>query len=336
MRVLRLVGYNPLQAVSAYRLAEISLVLEKQDGVALVGTCLRKDSQVPCQVAALFKHPFHNELRWGWHPGALTNKACGAGVMLRRSRWPLTKIVKHFPPTVSMQGRFGAVLLRDKFPVLLGHLYFPPRPTRQSDARLFEATCYALYEHALASWLPFVGKAVIAVYMDLNDDFALPANQHELSRDELGAAPVHEGHKERLAASLMRKLCANVGCRMITAFSDMKQTFWGPRRGSGSRIDHWMLSNCACPFVSRCGLLWGAGRQLQVISTARPMDHYPVQLVLEFGDEFIAAHPEPKYNQAAVVECLQRGWKREEVVGAVNTALEGWFNELRVFAIRIQ
>ena len=313
-------GYNPLAAVRVGRLEDISAELRGQDIVALVGTQCRARRGCTSEPIRLGL-PEHHEYRFPWSPGPFVNKSCGGSILLKKTRFPKPNIAAVLKPTTGLVGRVGGLVIRGDVQLAAFFIYWPPRPVDARSGVVYERTRSAIFEWVLSRVLPWRGRALLVGAMDLNDDFGVPDRNAMLSRAEMSVAPAEGGAVEHCAATYCRRMCAALDAIVPSASATNGPTFWGMRGGS-SRIDHLLVSREAVGSVERCRVMQASGTRLQAVAARRRVDHFPVQMVLRFDlRPWSLAPVEHVWDKPALNECLLRGWRRKEVVQAVEKGI---------------
>ena len=125
--------------------------------------------------------------------------------------------------------------------------------------------------------------------------------------------------REGLTASLFRDILQEEGMAMINTFQGGEATFARTRR-TQTRLDHIAASADLLARLRLRRVLVRTGIWLQLTRSTQRHDHSPVFAVFQRNQVKEQTRDEPAWSAEAINACWMNGWKRPEVIGALEAA----------------
>lgn len=325
-RILRIVTYNVLSLIQIGRSQEISTVLDDAHCLMLQGT-RRRHHDGPVTISRAGDHMVYD---WGFGRSSFVTRAAGVQLRVhRRVARPCDIAAIHSPPPV-LQGRGGAVRVRHPAADLLFvTLYVAPRYGNAAhDAVYMKGT------RELFGWLHGVldnapARTTVFLGMDLNDTLGIPPGG---ITDASGVGSLHPA-PEHFAAGLLRNTLDKYDLAAYNTYSDGSDTYYGV--GKRSRIDYICGPRGLLSSLRGARVLRRQGRSLQMINCRRPMDHYPVEVIVDYELNCATAVDPDGFDPAALVRAALSCTARRPFIAAVEEHMAQHHDEWRDEATRL-
>ena len=162
------------------------------------------------------------------------------------------------------------------------------------------------------------------IFTDLNDEIGLQLVENEWTYIETPTAGSQDAGREGHVGYEFRTLMNLHHMSIANTFLKREPTYWGPNWNT-SRIDFVVLPSEAMKFAEAVNVMHRAGKDLQVIPTKEPRDHFPVHIHFKYRMTTGVPHSTNwlRWDRHSLAEGVCQGRYRREFVKEVETQLRG-------------
>ena len=305
---MRIVLYNPLSIVRAYRGEQISAEFKDTTAVMLNGTRARQTANKQ-RYTAQYKH--HWAVHWPYGRGRFTNRAAGCAVLLT-NRISKDLVARVWDGPSEAQGRAGAIRVKDKRrDIVLITMYWPPPTSGKGQEKNWKPGIEVLTYWLRDVLLEVPARATVILGMDLNDGFNAPQTD-----EEAGVLGQYIQGFQGYAATKLLEVCAAMGLANINSYFKLGPTFYGPT-GATSHIDHIFVPQSEREEIVACEVWMRSGRRIQLRPDSKCRDHLPVVIKYKYQLRVAQRQKTRQWDQDAMCRCIQTGEGRREFLEAL-------------------
>eukprot|EP00929_Paragymnodinium_shiwhaense_P064999 TRINITY_DN32632_c0_g1_i1.p1 TRINITY_DN32632_c0_g1~~TRINITY_DN32632_c0_g1_i1.p1 ORF type:complete len:435 (-),score=25.74 TRINITY_DN32632_c0_g1_i1:238-1542(-) len=308
---LRIACYNPF-TLKHERLQEIVTELRSCDVLLLSGTKVQQRDGAPFHVGAL---DTHRCIHFGYGRGKGTNHSAGICICWKKTLCQTNRITQIFHPPKLLQGRGGAIRVKQHNRDMLFICAYPP-PITDRSSREVSQKVYGWIDQLLKDC---PRRCTPVVGLDANGRVgleSLPGNKSDVVYTNSQTIGTTDAEVENFNGQLLKQTMTRHFMSVANTFHAAGPTYHGI--ASSSRIDYVCIPTGLRVHIQRCEVWNRSGDRLQYFQKNARRDHRPVVLDFQYTQNFVEPVQTAKLDMVKLYRALQDGRGRNEFVREIN------------------